>query len=133
MGRPIKDLTNQTFYRLTVLGRDLNKPSGAGKGVYWVCKCTCGTICSVRSDKLTKNITKSCGCFSRECRSLRFLKILSGQKVGRLTVIERDMAKPKGKNHFAYWICECDCGTLCSIRGDHLRNGSTLSLSLIHI
>lgn len=127
MRRPIKDLTNQTFSRLTVLGRDLNKLSGAHKSVYWICKCTCGTICSVRSDKLTNNITKSCGCFSREYRSLKFLKILSGQTFGRLTVMERDITKPKGKGHYAYWICRCACGTVCSIRGDHLRDGSTLS------
>ena len=49
---------------------------------------------------------------------------LTGQKFGKLKVIERDFSKPKGK---AYWICKCDCGTIKSIVGTDLRSGRTSS------
>ena len=54
MGRPAIDLTGMEVGRLTVLSRDLSKPSGAGKSVYWLCQCECGNISSVRMDKLKK-------------------------------------------------------------------------------
>ena len=38
MGRPAIDLTGMEVGRLTVLGRDASKPSGAGKSVYWLCR-----------------------------------------------------------------------------------------------
>lgn len=49
---------------------------------------------------------------------------LTGQVFGKLTVIERDMSKPKGK---AYWICRCECGNTKSIVGTDLRSGKTSS------
>lgn len=45
------------------------------------------------------------------------VKDLSGQKFGRLTVLNRDLTKKGGA---AYWICQCDCGTIKSIRGTNL-------------
>lgn len=131
MGRPVRDLTNQTFGRLTVLHRDLTKPSGAGKSAYWVCQCECGAECSIRTDKLTNGVTKSCGCLAKEVRSQIFLKDLSDQSFGKLKVIERDYSKPIGQGHFAYWKCKCECGGECSVRGDHLRNGTTQSCGCI--
>lgn len=127
MGRPIIDLTGQKFGRLTVLERDLSYPSGAGKSVYWKCKCDCGNIKSVRTDKLRKGITQSCGCLSKEIRTHLFLDDIVGQRFGRLTVIERDMNKPAGSGCFAYWRCKCDCGNVISVRSDHLKNKTTSS------
>lgn len=43
---------------------------------------------------------------------------MTGQRIGRLTVLERDFSK-KG---VAYWICQCDCGNKVSIRGSNLRD-----------
>lgn len=48
---------------------------------------------------------------------------LTGQKFGRLTVIERDTSRT-GR---AYWICKCSCGTVKSICGKELRNSKTKS------
>lgn len=132
MGRPIKDLKGQVFGRLTALERDNSKPSGQGKSVYWICQCECGNTCSIRQDKLAKGITQSCGCLSREVHSEIFLKDLTGQCFGRLTVIERDTTKPMGKANFAYWKCKCDCGNEVSVRGDHLRNNTTQSCGCIN-
>ena len=47
-----------------------------------------------------------------------------GQKIGRWTVIDRDTSVDSPK---AYWICECDCGEIKSIKGKYLRNGDTKS------
>lgn len=44
---------------------------------------------------------------------------ITGQRFGTLTVVERDMANTRP----AKWICECHCGNLTSVRGQHLRDG----------
>lgn len=41
---------------------------------------------------------------------------LTGQKFGKLYVIERDFSKKNG----TYWKCKCDCGNVCSLRKDVL-------------
>lgn len=52
---------NKTFGLLTAIKRDWTRLDR----VYWICKCSCGIIKSVRSDSLGKG-TVSCGCYSRE-------------------------------------------------------------------
>ena len=47
---------------------------------------------------------------------------LTGQVFGRLTVLSEDPDK-RGTNH-AYWFCECECGTVKSIRGNTLTSGN---------
>lgn len=49
---------------------------------------------------------------------------LTGQKYGRLTVIEY---AGKGKNHTHKWKCRCDCGNETVVNGYALRNGNTRS------
>jgi len=57
---------------------------------------------------------------------------LTGQRFGRLTVLER------AENYKQYldcgwyttkatWLCRCDCGTECIVIGANLRRGSTRS------
>ena len=59
------DLTGKRYGRLEVLYRDPGKAE-----VYWVCRCDCGNITSVRSTSLTKG-TRSCGCIQREVAAVR--------------------------------------------------------------
>lgn len=132
MGRPAINLIGQKFNRLTVLERDLSYPSGAGKSVYWKCKCDCGNIKSVRTDKLRNGEIQSCGCLSKEIRTQLFLDDLTDQRFGRLLVLKRDMDKPRGKSCFAYWICKCDCGNVVSVRGNHLRDNTTSSCGCLN-
>lgn len=132
MGRPANNLINQRFGKLVVLERDISKPSGTGKSVYWICQCDCGNKKSIRADKLKNHTTISCGCYIKEIRSQMFLKNLTGQKIGKLTILKRDETKPMGKEHFAYWICQCECGNITSVRGDHLRNKTTLSCGCLN-
>lgn len=55
-------MEGQTFSHLTVLRRDDSKPRGAD--AYWICRCDCGNICSIRTYQLQNNVTKSCGCLN---------------------------------------------------------------------
>ena len=132
MGRPKIDLTGQKFGRLLVIEQDTTKPTGSGKPVYWKCKCECSNICSVRYDKLVNGEVRSCGCLSKEIRTALFLDDLTGKRFGKLEVIMRDPDMPHGKAIPAYWICQCDCGNMVTVRADHLKNGTTTSCGCIN-
>lgn len=51
------------------------------------------------------------------------VKDLTGQKFGRLTVIER--AENKGR--YTCWKCRCDCGNEVVVQGTSLKSGATRS------
>lgn len=53
---------------------------------------------------------------------------LTGQKFGRLTVIER--AENKGKN--TMWLCRCDCGNKTYVSRTHLKNGDIKSCGCLN-
>ena len=65
--RKAKDLTGQTFGRLTVLEKvdPYISPSGH-KAIRYSCKCVCGNVVTVNSLYLTNGRTRSCGCIRRE-------------------------------------------------------------------
>lgn len=48
---------------------------------------------------------------------------MTGQKYGRLTVVERVQVK-KWRVH---WLCQCDCGNKVVVESSNLRNGNTQS------
>lgn len=60
------DLTGKRFGRLIVLG--LDKEKSTTKVKYWICRCDCGNIISVRGGSLTcsNRHTRSCGCLNKE-------------------------------------------------------------------
>ena len=53
---------------------------------------------------------------------------LTGQRFGKLTVIERtdDYVSPSGI-HAIMWKCICDCGNTCNVTSNNLRRGNTKS------
>ena len=57
------DLTGQKFGRLTVIKKD-SKITNSGS--YWICKCECGKIKSVKSSALRRGEIQSCGCLRNE-------------------------------------------------------------------
>ena len=65
MGRKAIDLVGQMFGNLIVLERDLSVQGKRGKAVKWLCRCTCGSTCSVSSNNLLRGTTKSCGCYRK--------------------------------------------------------------------
>lgn len=58
---------------------------------------------------------------------------LVGKKFNRLTVVDRadDYVYPDGKR-IARWLCVCDCGNQCVVRGTALRDESTQSCGCLH-
>ena len=62
------------------------------------------------------------------------LKNLTGQRFGKLTVIERadDYIDKNGEKHVC-WKCKCLCGNECIVKGHDLRNGHTKSCGCAQI
>lgn len=57
---------------------------------------------------------------------------LTGQRFGRLTVIEKDIEKSIARGR-TFWICRCDCGNIVSVQSaDLLRKGGTRSCGCLH-
>lgn len=81
---------------------------------YFLCKCdVCGTIRPVRGTALIDGTSTAC---SKACS-----ESLIGQKFGKWEVLKRDSSKPR------YYICRCECGTIRSVFGSSLKNGTTKS------
>lgn len=55
------------------------------------------------------------------------IKDLTGQRFGRLEVIEIDNRPQNGKHPRIFWICKCDCGNYTSSRSDGLKSGAKKS------
>lgn len=120
-----EDLTGKRFGRLTVIeqAEDYVISSG-GHYAKWKCKCDCGNIIEANSSNLKRGTTKSCGCLRDKLTSERCLQDLTGQKFGRLTVIERFQTDNRRR---VYWKCLCECNTETIVCGDELKNGHTKS------
>ena len=88
-----------------------------GNRRYWKCKCDCGNTVIRDAQSLIYGGSKSCGCNKNR------LQDLTGQRFGRLTVIER--AENKGTK--TRWLCLCDCGNKVVKVGSDLRSGDTQS------
>ena len=58
-----KDLTNEVFNRLTVIG--FSHRDNRGKA-FWKCRCECGAFSVAQGYQLVSGSTKSCGCLQRE-------------------------------------------------------------------
>lgn len=100
------DLAGHRFGKLVVKNRALHKQSGAFE---WLCECDCGKTKVVPSGSLRQGRTKSCGCMATKGRR----KDISGQKFGRLTVVE---FHSMNSNRTSNWKCLCDCGTELVVR-----------------
>lgn len=120
----IRDLTNKRFGRWTVEER-----ADTMKGVYWICRCDCGTRKVIRGTSLTSGNSTSCGCYSSEkLRELRILN-LTGKKYGNLTVlfqVKDFLSSVNGKKR-SRWKCKCDCGNITYVNGTDLTSGNTRS------
>ena len=128
---PAVDIGGERFGKLLVLERDKERKGGAA---YWICKCDCGNVKSIRGTNLRalKQPTRSCGkCMTRP-NSVDLLSEI-GNQYGRLTVMERDLSKTIGHHSSAYWLCKCECGNLVSVAGSQLRSGKTKSCGCLKI
>jgi len=103
------------------------KSKNNDKHSYWLCKCKCGNEIIVVGTSLTRGYTKSCGCLRKEVHT----KDLTGQRFGKLTVLQKAIRPKYLKNRNAYWLCKCDCGKEKIINGISLTSGSTKSCGCI--
>ena len=78
------DITGQKFGRLMVLS-DTGKKSRGHR--IWLCRCVCGQLIEVLSDRLRSSHTKSCGCLRKEIKH----GDSCGEKKSRLYRIWTDM------------------------------------------
>ena len=94
-----KDLTGQTFGKLTALEKVTIPSSMAAPSqeAVWNCRCTCGNTCTVSRSRLESGAVTSCGCDKPP------LPDLTGQRFGNL--LARQRVTPKS------YLCRCDCGT----------------------
>ena len=118
------DPTGRRFGRLLVVGSAA--PDNSGQ-VRWRCRCDCGNETTVRWNNLRSGNTKSCGCLRKEMLHQPRYKDLTGQRFGRLTVVELsslDRGRPT-------WKCRCDCGKTSVAFGDNLKLGKTSSCGCI--
>lgn len=122
MGK-FKDLTGLKFGRWTVVKRAENDSRG---GTRWQCRCDCGTEKVVASCNLKNGHSMSCGCLRAE----HILHDLTGQRFGRLTVIERVENNKFGQTR---WKCHCDCGTDKVIDAQSLISGKTQSCGCLNL
>lgn len=65
------DLTGQTFGRLTVIEKCIERTSFGH--ILWLCKCSCGNIKKISGQSLKSEYTQSCGCLQKETASKRTL------------------------------------------------------------
>ena len=117
----IKDLSGQTFGRLTVISMVEKR---VGRSVAWECKCICGDMKQVSSTSLLTGNVRSCGCLRR---NMDRIKDLSGQTFGRLRVISLVEDGSRGN---ARWNCVCTCGTEKTISSSDLTK--TRSCGCLH-
>lgn len=80
-----KSKVGNRYGRLTVLEVDHSK-NGGKQGYYYICKCDCGNICSVRGNILGKN-TNSCGCLKKEQDRKNLGRYTTGESHSRLACI----------------------------------------------
>jgi len=72
MGKPLRDLTGQTFGFLTAV--ELGPKLKATSGAWWLCRCECGSVKSIRSSDLVNNKVRSCGCKHQELKGASLTK-----------------------------------------------------------
>lgn len=126
----LKDITGQRFGRLTVLYRDNSKPKGHGQKAWWICKCDCGNIKSVKGENLRRGLTKSCGCLHKETMRKLLFEDLTGQQFGFLMPLYITGEQDRYGSYI--WHCKClNCGNFKDVSASYLKQGSTKSCGCV--
>ncbi len=123
MPRNIEDLTGKQFNNWTVLGFSKRTNS-----TYWNCKCICGITKDVIGASLVSGESKSCGCV-KHIGNFKKLKLWN-KKFGKLSVIGQSC---KTNKNYIWWLCICDCGNECEVKGSILKAGRKTSCGCSNI
>lgn len=114
-----KDLTGQTFNKLTVLSLD----RFYGGSSFWLCQCKCGNTVSVQAGSLKSGNTKSCGCFIADIGKANRTDY-TGKRFGILTVVGEASDRRDGKLRLKL---KCDCGGEKIALANDLASGRVVS------
>jgi hypothetical protein len=112
------DLTGQRYGKWTVVS--LWPERAKHRQIQWLCHCDCGNDRIVRTNSLRNGTSTSCGCAKADALAARILR----KTFGRLTVLSRHRVDKRGQH---WWNCQCDCGSSCVARTDHLTGGRVVS------
>lgn len=107
IGRPPIDRIGQRSGKLVVIELSSKKDGRKnGHSIFWVCRCDCGKLTTVRGEHLIhpKRATKSCGCLRSK------LVDITGRRYGSLIVLGLSRYRKIGKHKTPTWSCRCDCG-----------------------
>lgn len=109
------NLKGNIYGELTVLDRAPNNvlPSGLSERM-WVCRCSCGSVVTVRGAFLRTGHTKSCGCIKSKYIDL-VGSVINGIEFIRFLYVS--------KNGGAIWLCKCHCGLLFCSRASDIKSG----------
>lgn len=126
-----KDITGLRVGKLLVLRRDGQR----GNRAVWLCACDCGRTTRIRTSRLIRGETQSCGCLRLVCSdsipradSTKPYQVdMVGQRIGRWLVLSYGGFRLVNKRRRHYWVCRCDCGKETSVQGDSLRRKATQS------
>ncbi|GFN32544.1 HNH endonuclease [Paenibacillus xylaniclasticus] len=89
-----KDLTDQTFGHLKVIGKSDIKTNDYR--VRWMCECTCGKRKIVSTSQLTLKRIRSCGCLKKETSKIGMGVIKQSAVEGVLTT---NLKRKKNRNN----------------------------------
>lgn len=117
-------LINTKVNKWTILGLDKMK-IGKELRLYAMCECECGTVKPVLVKNLVKNLSKDCGCGRKKTIGENFSKDLTGQKFGRLTVLQALDGRSKAGRKL--YKCVCDCGNEIVLHTNQLTTHHTSS------
>lgn len=93
-----KDLTNQIYGRLCVLGYfGKNKNNNHS----WICRCTCGNVTKVYSSHLKNGDSTSCGCYNKE-KLITHGYAIRGKNDATYTSWRSMLARCQNPNNTAY-------------------------------
>lgn len=129
-----RDLTGQTFGRLTVIEND-NGMRDKNNNVLKKCICSCKEHNIVYKNYyyLTHADCPSCGCVGKEIskqNGLNNKRDLTGQKFGKLTVVkDSGLRKQTPNGTMIIWDCVCDCdeNKIVQVSSNDLTSGNTMS------
>lgn len=114
------DLTGMRFGDLTVI-RKIEKES-ANRGIWWNCRCSCGSTCEVLGTLLATGRKTHCGCKTVKTQPI---SDIAGQMFGRLTALyPTDRRTASGS---VLWHCRCACGNEVDVSYNELLYTSVKS------
>lgn len=113
-----KDISGQRQGKLVAVGPTDIKKRGY---ILWDLVCDCGGKHQLTVAQFTSGNTKSCGCMKYQGTP----RDLTGQRFGRLEVLDFSGEKTSSGNY--KWNCRCDCGNLTIVSSTNLVENHTTS------